>query len=148
MAGGEWRAPWCGIRRATARAERASRGRVCIRLPACALTPAALLFNRTASLVARRSSRARAQAIESLFCELCGLLVLATKETARPLLKALGAMTSLPPRAIESVRELVECTAQSDREAADGGEMERLMAAVKAVALSKEARSVGGGEAD
>lgn len=79
------------------------------------------------------------QAIELLFCELSSQLVVATKDTARPLLGALGATSSLPPAAVQSVRRLVDVAAGAAT--ADANELDGAIAAVKAIALDNAARS-------
>lgn len=65
------------------------------------------------------------------------MLVVATKVSAPALAKALSA--SLPSAALGSVRALIERAAQTPAE-----ELESLMAEVKAIALTKEARSHAG----
>lgn len=80
------------------------------------------------------------QAVELLFCELCATLVLATRESARPLLKALAAMSALPPAPVKAVRRLLDAAQEAHAAEADAEETERLVAAVKAIALTKEAR--------
>ena len=66
------------------------------------------------------------------------MLVVATKDSAPVLAKALGA--SLPAAALDSVRALVDRAAQTPAD-----ELESLVAEVKAISLFKEARSQAGG---
>jgi len=81
------------------------------------------------------------QCIELLYCELSGVLVFASKDTARPLLKALVA-TSLPAGALATIRELLDKAQPSDATKSHS-DVAVLIASVRAIALTKEGRSGG-----
>jgi hypothetical protein len=80
------------------------------------------------------------QAIEVLHCELNGLLVIVSKETAPALANALS--PTLPSAALAAVRDLLDRAGQTPAE-----ELKERVDEVKAIALSKDARLGAGGAA-